>query len=112
MQRNSIVWVVQHTPGFDYSPAMEFGSLNRVIPEGLYYGHEDFIPAIDAWANEYDPALDYIVLTGSPLTIGCVFAAAADAANLGPSPKIRVLTWDRDDRCYTLTEVDAPDLIS
>lgn len=101
----SKVYVSQSQDRIDYSDAERFGAL--VFCTGYEYPKHSANPrcrmVVQDVANsmkDFDPAKDYLILTGNPITMGYTFYwAMLRAAALGFA-KIRVLQWDRNDQAY------------
>lgn len=80
----------------NFSPAMEFGTLETILPAGPVMRHP--IPMV----RELKKRLidfgedDHLLLVGDPVAIGAAVAVAASKTN----GKVSTLRWDRRDRRY------------
>jgi hypothetical protein len=104
------VWVIKEqvrrsdngASAMDYTPAMVFGELEFITEFDLPLHAQSTVAtqwskAVTAFLVSYDPAEDFIILTGSPLAIflvGIIVGRAAQSA----SPKI--LVWRREQGRY------------
>ena len=97
----SRVFVTQESAQLNYSPAEEFGDVH-------FLTRHDLSPVANSLANQalvdelrqklqsFDPALDYLAPSGSPIVSGIAFALLHER---GVRP-IRVLRWSNRDRMY------------
>lgn len=99
-QKKPRVFVVQENPNLNYMSAEQFGEVvfmtavefspmknsprNKVILDG-----------IEAMMRDFDPDVDYLLLSGNPIIMGYVFHLA-----MAKKPEVSVLWWSRDDRKY------------
>lgn len=106
------VYVVQDTrkkgengelvPRFDITPALEFGSIEYLLPPGMrVYNGRDVLGTLRVKLSEYDDS-DFILCTGDPAACAIAVNAAA-RVNKG---KVKLLVWDRKASAYIPVPVD------
>lgn len=95
------VFVVQENPNLNYIPAEKFGEV--VFMTGIEFSpiknsprNAAVLECIETAMAQFDPATDYLLLSGNPIVMGYVFHLA-----MAKAPEVRVLWWSRDDRKYT-----------
>lgn len=84
----------------DYSPAMEFGDLHFITTHDMPFYPRSSIQQV--WNSDvlefvetYNPAKDYIILTGQPTAMFCIGWALG---RVGKMP--RFLVWRREENQY------------
>lgn len=89
-----IVYITQTGP-LDYSPAESYGSLVALAHGELTLDSLDreVMQSITSKLRRYRPGVDYILLSGSPLTIAWVCLLIAELAPLGA--RHLFLKWDK-----------------
>lgn len=96
------VYVIQEVPGRDLTPAMDFGTLEWLLPHG------DTIISIEPTVARLRRKLqtfndnDWLILIGDPVAIGLASAIAADM-NGG---YINLLKWDKRHKKYIPIKVN------
>lgn len=106
--KNPIVWackeqVTRSAIGpvpMDYSPAAEFGDLEFItrcdIPLHIHSTVRELWESdVEAFVERYDPARDFIIVTGQPAAI---FAIGYALGRAGKPP--RFLIWRREENRY------------
>lgn len=95
------VFVTQEVTTANYSDIERFGepvflSASEVsnVPDSLH--NQKLVGLIRERFAEYDPALDFIAPSGSPIIAGLVFALAREKGDT-----FNVLKWNNRDRIYT-----------
>lgn len=95
------VFVTQEVTTANYSDIERFGepvflSASEVsnVPDSLH--NQKLVGLIRERFAEYDPALDFIAPSGSPIIAGLVFALARERGDT-----FNVLKWNNRDRIYT-----------
>lgn len=101
----SRVFIVQDNSRQDFTPAKEFGEIQRpFFPQHtqVYYDSSEAIDRVheQLTAKEFHPR-DYIILNGDPVLIAFVMAVAADFTD----GWLRLLKFDRREMCYVAIEV-------
>ena len=106
-----VVWLVQEplrrvgdrlAPAHDTGAAEAYGQRRTVIGQGAKpWMPGKVMPDIEAMLAEYDPQRDYLLLIGSPVFIGMVFAGALDKAAAFEVPSVRLLYYRTRERDYT-----------
>lgn len=69
------------------------------VPNSLH--NRKLVAAIRDRMAAYDPEVDYIAPSGSPIITGIVFAIAREK-----SPVFNVLKWNSRDQTYTAAKID------
>ncbi len=94
------VYITQENPNLNYLPAEEFG-------EVIFLTRGDFSPIRNSLNNErlidevrtklrkFDPAVDYVVMSGSPVVSGIVFMLLREITDT-----LNVLRWSNRDHFY------------
>ncbi|AXH72332.1 MAG: hypothetical protein [Caudoviricetes sp.] len=88
------VFVTRENPDFNYSPAEAFGEV-VFLTDREFTGNpnsltdQTILRVMDERLAEFDPLTDYIVLTGSPITI-----AYAGHKVLARNRPVQFLRWD------------------
>lgn len=90
------VFVTQEMP-FNYNPAEEFGevvfcSMDDIRPTSGSMRNERIAAGVAAVLSDYVPGVDYLLPSGSPLTLMVVVAALT--ARVGNGVTHHVLKWD------------------
>ena len=92
----SIVYVVQETKGINLLPAVEFGEIDILLPEGqVVFSTERTIKRLQINLRKYTFE-DYILMVGDPAAI----AMAAAVASQITTGKFKLLKWDRQEKKY------------
>jgi len=85
------VYVVQEVPGRDLVPAMEFGTLEMLLPHGdTVISIAPTVARLHRKLRQFN-SNDYLLLIGDPVAIGLATAVASDM-NAG---NVRFLKWDK-----------------
>lgn len=98
------VYVVQEQNRLDYSDAERFGEvhfLTRLEYNGLRNSirNKQVVSDIKVGLAEFDPTIDYLLMTGSPVSMGYAFwLAMLEAARAGY--RLNILQWDRESSQY------------
>lgn len=99
------VFVTQEVTTANYSDIERFGepvflSASEVsnVPDSLH--NQKLVGLIRERFAEYDPKVDFIAPSGSPIIAGLVFAIAREA-----SDTFNVLKWNNRDRMYTAIRI-------
>lgn len=90
----STIFVVQENNRFDYADAERFGDVkfltNREYsPLKNSLMNNDILDEIKTGMNDFNPDVDYLLLSGNPVMIGFVFHLA-----LSLKGYIKLLQWD------------------
>lgn len=111
MTTNSRVFVVNEPlfyqdgewrKAINLTPARDFGTLVHLLPAGeLPSDMESVVATLRERLADYRPESDYLLLTGDPRAIA---AAAAIAAARGRG-RLRLLHWQRRQKCYDLVDL-------
>lgn len=95
------VYITQEVVTADYSDIERFGdpvilATSEVsnVPDSLH--NRRLVTFIRSRFADYDPAVDFIAPSGSPVIAGLVFAMAREKGK-----RFRVLKWNNRDRQYT-----------
>tara|TARA_R100000700_G_C3179205_1_gene155449 strand:+ start:3615 stop:3923 length:309 start_codon:yes stop_codon:yes gene_type:complete len=92
----SIVYVVQETKGINLLPAVEFGEIDILLPEGqVVFSTERTIKRLQINLRKYTFE-DYLLMVGDPAAI----AMAAAVASQITTGKFKLLKWDRQEKKY------------
>ena len=99
------VFVTQEVTTANYSDIERFGepvflSASEVsnVPDSLH--NQKLVGLIRERFNEYDPGVDFIAPSGSPIIAGLVFALAREKGDT-----FNVLKWNNRDRIYTAIRI-------
>lgn len=92
----------------DYTSAERFGSLVALAHGEMTLGpiERDVMQQILVKLRRYRPGIDYILLSGSPLTIAWVCLLISELETHGS--KHMFLKWDKHERDYAVFEVTTP----
>jgi len=92
--------VVDRIPMFDTAPAQRYGEVHILLEPGdvALMPYRSLMRLNEKLRDFTDN--DYILPIGDPVLIGAAVAVAA----LRNNGKVRMLRWDRRDRCYTELE--------
>lgn len=116
----SKVWILkeqtiaasQGTVPMDFTPALEFGELQFITnfdvpphgePSSIF---DQWVLAVEKFVREFDVSKDFIILTGSPLSIftfGRIIEESIRSQAIISSKHlfINILVWNRQYRRYT-----------
>ena len=98
----SIVYVVQETKGINLLPAVEFGEIDILLPEGqVVFSTERTIKRLQINLRKYTFE-DYLLMVGDPAAIAMAGAIATEQ-NRG---RMQLLKWDRQEHRYFVIKVD------
>jgi hypothetical protein len=99
------VFVTQEVTTANYSDIERFGepvflSASEVsnVPDSLH--NQKLVGLIRERFHEYDPGVDFIAPSGSPIIAGLVFALAREKGDT-----FNVLKWNNRDRVYTAIRI-------
>ena len=99
------VFITQEVTTANYSDVERFGepvflSASEVsnVPDSLH--NQKLVGLIRERFNEYDPGVDFIAPSGSPIIAGLVFALAREKGDT-----FNVLKWNNRDRIYTAIRI-------
>lgn len=101
------VFVTQENQGLDYTPAEEYGEI-RFITRKEWSGVKssliniDILREIKHALNEFNPAEDFLVVSGSPTVAALVFLQLGQM-RLAP---LKMLRWSNRDRTYQLVSLE------
>lgn len=90
----STIYVVQENNKFNYADAERFGDIqfltNREYsPLKNSLINRDILDEINTGMKDFDPDIDYLLLSGNPVMIGYVFHLALTGKGY-----VRLLQWD------------------
>lgn len=96
------MYVVQEVKGRDYSPAMKYGELKLLLPEGnITMSTQPTVRRLRKALREFNDD-DFLLLSGDPVAIGLATAIAADA-NQG---RLKMLKWENREYLYYNLQAD------
>lgn len=102
------VFVTQEHPSLNYAPAEEFGEVVFMtiddyssIKNSLH--NIDLIDELKNTVKEFDPDVDYIVISGSPVVSAIVFMLVG---MMYQGRQINVLRWSNRDHMYQPTTIN------
>lgn len=108
----SRVFVVQEQPHVNITPAREYGELIFMLPPGTHsFNATRLVHDLrDCVEHNHFTSSDFVLLIGDPVAIGAAVAVSdqwlQDKWNADdPPPKLKVLKWDRQERCYLPIEL-------
>lgn len=91
-----MVYIVQEVKGRDYSPAMKYGQLVLLLPEGnITLSTQPTVRRLKTRLKDFNDE-DYLLLSGDPVAIGLSCMVAADI-NQG---KVKMLKWENRESSY------------
>jgi len=104
----SKVFVVQENPGLDYTDAERFGDIRFITNQEFSsvsgsLNNKDILADIVYALASFNPKVDYLLMTGNPITIGYAFHRAmlrAISVAGDASPALYLLRWDGFSRTY------------
>lgn len=102
MEKNTPrVFVVQENSKLNYAPAERFGEVHFMTatefsPVKNSQRNRNILEMVELAMKAFDPATDYLLLSGNPIVMGYVFHLAMTKAS-----SVRVLWWSRIDNEYT-----------
>lgn len=99
------VYVVQEQGKLDYSDAERFGEvkfLTRFEYNGLRNSHRNKLVTSDIRLGlaDFHPDRDYLLMTGSPVSMGYAFWLVMLKASQAGHSKLNILQWDRESYQY------------
>jgi len=107
------VWVVkeqiktgsQGSSPMDYTPAYEYGDVKFITDFDMPLHpasslHAEWHSRVRGFIKDYNPEVDFLILTGSPLAIFLVGHALSQIRSQFP---IKILVWRREQGRYVLT---------
>lgn len=98
--RPTKVYVVQEATDKDFTPALEYGEVECLLPEGkrVMFMMQPVIEELRFKLAKFDPDQDFLLMTGDPLAIGIATHLAATKSGY-----VSLLKWDhREKRYYKL----------
>lgn len=101
------VYVSQEQRYFDYSDAERFGEVHFLTQHEINgmrnsLRNQRVISEMRLGLADFRPSIDFLVLTGSPITIGYAFWLAMLVASRTGTHKLNLLQWDRESSAYKL----------
>ncbi len=101
LNRRSKVIVTNMNPKTDYSAARKYGnivSLSDKVYSFVPGSAANDILAVDIHraADDFDPAIDYVLPSGSSISTSLFLIALVDRG----ISKVKVLMWSGNDQCY------------
>ena len=95
----SRVWIAQWSQ-FNFGQATRFGDLKPVIPDEFVedINSSRIADMLRSFEDEFNPADDYLILTGEPMVMGMVFYVAASESvhrSEQERPTLNILRWNR-----------------
>lgn len=92
-----MVYVIQGGGGKNFNPALEFGQVYVMFPDGVMdVSPSKLLTIIEEEMEEFDPDKDHIVLTGDPMTIALVGYVILSKG----FDKVSFLKWDNYTKKY------------
>lgn len=106
------VYVSQEQRFFNYSDAERYGEVHFLTQHefnGLRNSlrNQRVIEEIRNGLDSFRPDRDFLVLTGSPTTIGYTFFLAMLKASSKSVGRLNILQWDRESATYKLINFEA-----
>lgn len=100
------VYVVQENPRLDYTDAERYGDVvfmtaREFSPMKNSISNKTVLGDIDRHMKNFNPAEDFLLLTGGPILLGYAFSLA-----LAKTGSIHVLQWDNYKHGYTPIRFD------
>jgi hypothetical protein len=105
---SSTVYITQ-AGSLDYASAEQYGALVALAHGELTFGtiEREVMQQIRDKLKRYVPGRDFILLSGSPLTIAWVCLMISELEPM-EGTKHRFLKWNKHERQYTLYEIKTP----
>lgn len=104
------VWISQWSEFFNYSSATKYGDLRQVFDyEGM--NPTTMKSALGAFEASFDPAEDFLVLTGHPINMAVVSAVALKVAQLNGNTAVRFLIFNKSAKEYDFVRNVSPGMI-
>ena len=102
----SKVYVTQEVFSADYRDAQRYGDVvfltaSEVSMTSQSLHNVKLVEQIRRGLHKYDPGVDYIAPSGSPVITGLVFAILAEKTH-----RFNVLKWNGRDQCYTAVTIN------
>lgn len=102
------VYVVQENPSLDYKDAERFGEVYFVTDREYSnvqgsLSNQQLITDVSRAVDAMNPATDYLLLTGNPITIGAAFSMAWNKAKTQGN-ELTLLRWDGISRTYVTVQ--------
>lgn len=100
------VFVTQENPNLNYLPAEQFGEIEfmtrgDISPVRNSLSNEALVRELRTKMAKFDPEVDFIVISGSPVVAGIVFMLLREKTT-----KANVLRWSNRDRMYQHLVID------
>lgn len=95
------VYIIQDNPQHAFWPAEKFGKLKHCLPSRGDFNISTMVPRLRESLRNFDPATDYVLLSGAPLACGIAFALLHERHDL-----FRILRWSVPAQDYTSATVD------
>lgn len=100
------VYVVQENPRMDYSPAEAYGDVvfmtaDEYRPVAGSIRNQDIISDVQRHMATFDPAEDWLIMTGNPIMMGYAFHLA-----IARGSGVKCLQWDRISHGYREVKFD------
>ncbi len=101
------VFVTQENQGLDYTPAEEYGDVQFMTrkewsPIKGSLMNQDILREIKHALNDFNPAEDFLVVSGSPTVAALVFLHLGQMRH----PALKLLRWSNRDRVYQLVTLE------
>ncbi len=96
------VYVVQEVKNRDYSPALKYGELALLLPDGnITMSTQPTVRRLRKLLKDFNDD-DFLLLSGDPVAIGLATAVAADM-NHG---RVKMLKWENREFLYYNLQAD------
>lgn len=96
------VYIVQEVKNRNYAPAVRYGELKLLLPEGnITLSTAPTIRRLRKLLKDMTPE-DYLMCSGDPVAIGLACAVASDILN----GKLKLLKWENREGVYFPLEAD------
>jgi hypothetical protein len=100
------VFITQENPALNYLPAEQFGEIlfmtrGDLSPVRSSLSNDALVTELRAKVREFNPAEDFIVISGSPVVAGIVFMLVGEKTK-----HLNVLRWSNRDRVYQHLVID------
>ena len=94
------VFITQENPNLNYSPAEQFGDVHFLTrgdfsPIKNSLNNEFIVDELRKKLKDYNPATDYLVVSGSPVVSAVVFMLIREITQV-----VRILRWSNRDQVY------------
>jgi hypothetical protein len=96
----SKVFITQENPNLNYLPAEAFGEIHFLTrsdfsPVKNSLNNENLVAELRQKLKEYEPARDYLVISGSPVVSGVAFMLIRERTDM-----VNILRWSNRDQLY------------